>query len=386
MKNIIIRTLCLATLCLASATAASAAVSTRTAGNGIRISGGQISVSGDEMQIAFDVEIDRRAARSGYTLVYRPFVGNGSARWTLPEIVVQSRRARIARDRRLWVSGEEVIYDDPRFVRNGDKFRYTASIPMQPWMTEAALTAETIEAGCCSSSVSPATILANIADFMPAAPAPEPAPMIETPAPQSTGDMLAETLKWVIPFSKFDGRLTAMMFDEDRNEALRVYFPQGSDRLNPYGDGNANVLGMLLSVVSRLQASTDSRVAQIVVAGFASPEGSFELNDRLAYNRAAALRQYIADNSDIDLSRVYIHNGSEDWAGLRAMVEASDMPRRQQVLEIIDSVPVWDARGNSGRESALKQLDGGRTYNYMSRNFFPELRKAAYIKVFYEDR
>jgi hypothetical protein len=56
------------------------------------------------------------------------------------------------------------------------------------------------------------------------------------------------------------------------------------------------------------------------------------------------------------------------------------------VLEIIDTTPIWDPQNGDGRENALRRLNGGATYRYMLRNFFPELRHAAYIKVFYENK
>jgi len=54
------------------------------------------------------------------------------------------------------------------------------------------------------------------------------------------------------------------------------------------------------------------------------------------------------------------------------------------VLNIIDTVPVWDATKNVGRLGLIMQLNQGKTYEYMKRHFFPKLRNAGYIKVFYE--
>ena len=73
-----------------------------------------------------------------------------------------------------------------------------------------------------------------------------------------------------------------------------------------------------------------------------------------------------------------------DWKGLRAMVEGSSMPGRGRVLRVLDTCPVWNPLTRVSRLDVLRGLDGGESYRYMARYFFPGLRNAAYIKVFYE--
>lgn len=377
MKKIIILTVSLLMYVLTT--------SAQTNKNSISVTGQKIVLSGEMVQVSFDVVIDRHAARSGYTLIYRPWFTDGNSRWSLPEIVVQSRRAKIADQRQLWISGKKITLDDARFVRNGDEFHYTASVPVQLWMDGAELVAETIETGCCSTNISAASLLAEVPVFSPKEVViSEPAITLETKH-FSTAEQIAESLPWVLPSSEFDHNLPKMMFDDDREAALKVYFSVNSFQFEPYKHGNENILNQLMSVIRKIEESSDSRIAHIVVAGFASPEGSFALNDRLAYNRAATLKEYIKNNSRTDSWQIHIYNGAEDWAGLRMMVDKSNMPYRRQVLNTIDNVPIWDSKNNIGREIVLQQLDGGRIYRYMLQHFFPDLRKAAYIKVFYEN-
>ena len=60
---------------------------------------------------------------------------------------------------------------------------------------------------------------------------------------------------------------------------------------------------------------------------------------------------------------------SDNWTLLREKVTAeTEMPSREAVLRIIDSIPA--ARG---REQALQSLDEGRPYRYILDRFFPEL-------------
>jgi pimeloyl-ACP methyl ester carboxylesterase len=140
----------------------------------------------------------------------------------------------------------------------------------------------------------------------------------------------------------------------------------------------------ILSVVSEIQRSGDSQVERIVIAGFASPEGSANLNMRLSERRGESVRKFILDNSSLRPSGVSVYAGGEDWEGLREMVASSDMWDKHEVLYIIDNYPVWGPEG--GRESKLMRLRGGAAYRHMYRNFFPELREAAYITIYYKNK
>lgn len=71
-------------------------------------------------------------------------------------------------------------------------------------------------------------------------------------------------------------------------------------------------------------------------------------------------------------------NGVENWDDLRRMVAASDMECRDEVLAVLDN----DA-GND-RKVALQRLAGGKPYRYMLKNFYPELRNACYVAVYYD--
>ena len=174
--------------------------------------------------------------------------------------------------------------------------------------------------------------------------------------------------------------------NQAREGSISVYFRQGKydiDRF--YLDNNTNLVE-LVSVVRTLSTSNDSRIIRIVIAGFASPEGSLALNDRLAWDRAVAVKSFLVANSDVDPKIINIYNGSVDWIGLREMVADSDMFRKHSIIDIIDNTPIWDATRKVGRHGELMRLDDGSQYRFMLREFFPRLRQAAYIKVYFENK
>ena len=235
----------------------------------------------------------------------------------------------------------------------------------------------------------------------------------EIPAQVSTGDQLAQKYSFVAPVTDFEkARETpyGQLFDynmplnmgkgattskqseienfinETREGSVSIYFLQGRSDIDRNMSNNNAKLVELISSVRTLAASNDSRISRIVIAGFASPEGSLSLNNKLAWDRAVAVKNFLLQNSNINTDVVHIYNGSVDWTGLRELVAQSGMHQKDQIINIINNVPVWDSYSNEGRHSALMRVGGGEPYRYMLREFFPKLRQAAYIKVYYENK
>lgn len=168
---------------------------------------------------------------------------------------------------------------------------------------------------------------------------------------------------------------------ENEEGAILIHFSRSATIIDRYYQENNTSLVTLASVLKMIQVSDDSRVSKIVVAGFASPEGLLSENERLAQKRAFAVRNFILANSTVHADSIYLYNGSEDWRGLRKLVAASDMEAKNEILRIIDNVPI-----KAGREKRLMDLAGGAPYRWMALHFFPKLRNAAYIKVYYTDK
>lgn len=65
----------------------------------------------------------------------------------------------------------------------------------------------------------------------------------------------------------------------------------------------------------------------------------------------------------------------EDWAGLKKAVEDSNLPDKQQLLEIICAKEPTDL---DQREQKLKSLNGGSSYRILLADVYPSLRHSDY--------
>lgn len=70
--------------------------------------------------------------------------------------------------------------------------------------------------------------------------------------------------------------------------------------------------------------------------GYASPEGRYAANARLAQGRAEALKSYVMNEYGFKADLFKVNSVPEDWAGLRAYVAKNDLPLKEEILSIID--------------------------------------------------
>lgn len=170
---------------------------------------------------------------------------------------------------------------------------------------------------------------------------------------------------------------------------VKVYFRQGYSKLQPAFRGNGIRLDEFMRRVSEMHADSTARLNSIDIVAYASPEGPYTLNKRLARKRADNICAYLRGKMPFLSDTLYnVRPQGVDWNGLAAMVEASNMRYRSEVLNILRNVPETTYRNGKLVDSRLKRLmdlRGGRPYWYLYENFFPELRAAgAYVVCDFE--
>lgn len=170
---------------------------------------------------------------------------------------------------------------------------------------------------------------------------------------------------------------------------VKVYFRQGYSTLQPTFRNNGSRLDEFVGRVGEMHRDSSIRLNAIDILSYVSPEGSYSINKRLVRRRAANLTTYLRNKMPFLSDTLYnVQPQGIDWEGLAAMVEASDMRYRSEVLNILRNVPEKTYRNGILVDSRLKQLmdlRGGRPYNYMFEHFFPEMRSAgAYVVCNFE--
>lgn len=330
----------------------------------IKIEEQRIKEKNDKVFVSFTVVADK--IKSNERLTLTPVLYSGNTTKSLQPIIITGRKRALGDKRQLAPGGI-------RTAKN-QHIPYTVTVPYESWMGDVSLRMERKIESCCTEQllapqevVKEKTIRYDV--VLP--------PIENVQAKLSPIEQLDLETPFLAPMKEYT--TSKENFDLMRAEgALIVRFRQGRNVIDPTLEDNAQSLEKVSNVLKLITGDANASVGKIVLAGGSSPEGTKRLNDKLSEERVQTLRTYLNEKANIDFSQIESITIGEDWVELRKMVEQSDMQYKNEVLEIINNVPVMQ-----GREKQLMDLKWGRPYNYMLEHFFPKLRNAGYIRIFY---
>lgn len=154
-----------------------------------------------------------------------------------------------------------------------------------------------------------------------------------------------------------------------------VTFPVASYELRSAFANNEQELSRLENFILRSLNIKGVELKEVCIEGFASPEGKFNYNQLLAEKRSLALSKYISGKyPGLKKAQVYYTVGvGEDWVGLRGLVKLSSLSNKDELLAIIDRYST-----DTERESVIRSLDNGKTYDILLKEFYPRLRHTTF--------
>ena len=172
---------------------------------------------------------------------------------------------------------------------------------------------------------------------------------------------------------------SAAAYDRVKVDSLEIYFRRAIGIYEPGHRHNRSRMDSFIERVSALQHDSLYRISKIsyICEASTSPEGDFELNEALTRKRANSITAYLHQYLTFNDEDVEIILNNEDYDGLARMVEASDMPHRDEVLNIIHTQPLErtvDGFTFNPRKGMLVHLYDGEVWQYMKEHFFPFLR------------
>lgn len=158
---------------------------------------------------------------------------------------------------------------------------------------------------------------------------------------------------------------------------FRIFYPVNQTQLFEDYMDNAESFYRIRKYLEK-----SSRIDSITIYSYASPEGSYAGNKRLAAERGKAAKQFLLglfpQERQLPESLVKLDPTAENWAGLRDKVQYEyTLSDKDQVLAILDRTDISDER----RKVLLKRLNGGKSWRYMVKEIMPRLRYATWISV-----
>ena len=158
---------------------------------------------------------------------------------------------------------------------------------------------------------------------------------------------------------------------------FRIFYPVGKAELHEDYMDNASTLHRIQKYLEK-----SPQIDSITIYSYASPEGSYQLNKRLAAERGNTAKQYLLNHLPADRhlpdSLFIIDPTTENWQGLRDLVLYQySHADKEEVLAILDRTDINDER----RKVLLKRLNHGRTWQHIIKELMPKLRYATWVSV-----
>ncbi len=159
---------------------------------------------------------------------------------------------------------------------------------------------------------------------------------------------------------------------------------------------NAETLSLARRQIRDLCSDSSVVISKVIIDSYASPEGIRRHNDKLTCERAESVVDFIKSISNIDDSLIISTSKGVSWDMLKVKVMESEVTNKDEIIEIIDNVPVetwkrikptdkWCTLVDS-RNKQLMDLAGGEPYKYMLENIYPCMRQSSLITLYYKEQ
>lgn len=331
--------------------------------SGISVENLQTEVVGEDFHLNFTlVAHNLNINCDGYRILEFAVESEGN-RLVLPTVVYSGTIRYRYELRREELSG---IYPmEPYYIYKGIKkdesyeLNYALSLPYYSWMEHASVTYREYTHDCSGNNLTAEGVL--LADL-------NPAPVYVEPEIWKPNPAHYQSLVSFLVLEVEEVKARASMI------SLNIGFPVNVVEVRPSFGNNERELMRADSLVESLQDNDLLTINGVSICGYASPEGKYAVNERLAKGRSLNFKQYLVDKYP---DNAYIQNARtswvpEDWERFGKMVEGSDIVAKQEVLAIVNDNNI----APDTKDHMLQQITWwSSNYKIILKEMFPKLRR-----------
>lgn len=284
---------------------------------------------------------------SNNVATFTPFLEADGKAKLLPSVVVHGRRRDIV-NRRSGKNFENTYTVIRRKRGQEQKVNYLIQMPFEAWMRTANLKLNVDLCGCCDVLEENGNELITRLDIAPL----KLQPSIAYITPKAEG----------VKYRAVEGR-------------AYLDFPVNKYVIYPEYRRNAVELTKIRATIDTVRNDNNTILTGIRIHGYASPEGGYANNVRLAKGRTQALVDYVTSYYDFDKTLITSESTPEDWEGFRKFIVVSSLDKKDEILRLMDD----ENMDVDKKERAIAKLVGLQGYKYILAECYPALRHSDYI-------
>ena len=297
---------------------------------------------GENLIVSIQLEVTRTVL-SNESVVLIPQLADSAGNFMqLPAVYINGRKQHIVfqRETARREKGSEALRR-----RNGipQTVRYLRSIPFTSWMRQARLSLLEEECGCGIPYRTDSTYLTRL-NILPT---------------------LHPELAFITP------HVEEVKLREERGCAF-LDFPLNETKIYPEYRNNPAELNKIRHSIDLIKNDTNVIISHIDIHGYASPEGPYTNNERLAAERTRTLKEYVCSQHALSDTLFTVRHTPEDWDGLRKLLNDTLFSHRDDLLRIADSKDSPDRKEQKIRKHYPE------LFRFMLQHWFPALRHSDY--------
>lgn len=310
--------------------------------DGVKVENLRMKRNGEFMAVDMDVDFSSLKVSSNSAILFTPIIVNGKDSADLSSVGFYGRRRYYyyVRNDKSIIASEGKSY---RASEMPERMDYNVVVPYEKWMDGAYLVLHRSDYGCCNRIVDEQ--FSQIGMFKERIFSPE--------------------YVYVRPVHE-------LVKTRSLSGSAYIDFVINKSVINPSYRSNKEELAKITATIDSVKNDKDITVTAMSIKGFASPEGSYANNTRLAKERTEALKKYVQELYRFEDGFIKTSYEPEDWAGLRKYVEASALPNKDAIIALIDG-----NREPDNKEWMIKSAYA-EDYKVMYGECYPALRHSDY--------
>lgn len=305
----------------------------------------QVMRNNDYMAVEMQVDLHELEVKGTQAVVLTPCLVNGSDSLALYSVGVYGRQRYyyyVRNGESMLTGTTEQSY---RWNEKPSELAYHTVVPYAEWMNGSSLVLLRQDYGCCSALTD-----------------------------EYSGGPLG-SYKRVIYEPEF--RYVRPVAEASKSYTLSgrafIDFPVNRTELYPDYRGNRSELAKITATIDSVRNDRDVTITTLTIKGFASPEGRYDNNTRLAQGRTETLKDYVQQLYSFAPGFIATDYEPEDWEGLREYVAGSTLEHRSEILTLIDD-PTLDPDTKDLRIKQRYPAD----YKFLLTEVYPGLRHSDY--------
>lgn len=295
--------------------------------------------------LSFNLDLSPVSVKSEQQIAFTPVLLDSIHRVTLPGAIVSGRN-RYIRETRSGFAPDG--YTHLRAGKSLPTLPVQVTIPFEEWMLSSQLVITDTISGCACRPIDSGDFTAATFDMRPRVFEPE--------------------FVYISPVAEVEKTRRA-------DGHAFIDFPVNKTEIYPDYRRNPIELANIRDTISIIKNDPDYTITSLSLRGYASPEGSYTNNERLAKGRTEALRNYICSLYNFPSSILHTSWEAEDWQGLISWLESSSMPDKEAIIELA-TTPIYD-NNPDGREWKIKSTYPTQ-YRELLAEVYPSLRHTDY--------